>query len=109
MPRKATTFRLEPAEQEALSRISVLLRRPMNKLVNEAVRAYLQRRSSELLQELQGTIAALQTYRSQDPDFERVIDDFVNAEAEAGFDPAEGARKESASPVRAEIRRLLNA
>jgi predicted nucleotidyltransferase len=47
MPRKASIFRLDPDAQSALAHLSRLLGRPMNKLVNEAVRDYLLKTSQK--------------------------------------------------------------
>jgi uncharacterized protein len=65
MPRKASLFRLDPATQSALSQMSKLLGRPMNKLVNEAVRDYLLK-TSPRERELEGTLESLRAYRERD-------------------------------------------
>jgi predicted transcriptional regulator len=55
MSSKASIFRLEADTQSALAALAKLLRRPMNKLVNDAVRDYLlktSRREHELEQGL---------------------------------------------------------
>ena len=48
MTRKATTFRMEPAVQAALETLAKTIRRPMNQLVNEAVKDYVTRRGAEV-------------------------------------------------------------
>jgi uncharacterized protein len=65
MPRKASLFRLDPAAQSALSQMGKLLGRPMNKLVNEAVREYLLKVSPRE-RELEGTLESLRAYRERD-------------------------------------------
>src|ERR1700729_2946102 len=65
MARKASIFRLDPAAQSALAQMSQLLGRPMNKLVNEAVRDYLLK-TSPRERELEGTLASLRAYRARD-------------------------------------------
>jgi predicted nucleotidyltransferase len=65
MARKASIFRLDPAAQSALAQLSQLLGRPMNKLVNEAVRDYLLK-TSPRERELEGTLASLRAYRARD-------------------------------------------
>ena len=65
MPPKASIFRLEPDTQSALTFLSKLLGRPMNKLVNEAVRDYLQR-TTPRERDLEGTLAGLRAYRERD-------------------------------------------
>ncbi len=46
------------------------LNRPMNQLVNEALRAYAGRRSAEIERDLEATLTRLRAYREQDPDRE---------------------------------------
>src|ERR1700687_4614800 len=91
MPVKASTFRIEPIVQVGLENLSRVLKRPMNQLVNEAVKDYLRRRSREVERDLESTLASLRAYRKQDPDFEQAIAAFARAEARYGTDdPAEG-------------------
>ncbi len=65
MPLKACLFRLDPDAQSALVNLGRLLGKPMNKLVNEAVRDYLLK-TSEKERELEGTLASLRAYRERD-------------------------------------------
>ncbi|MEA3109334.1 MAG: uncharacterized protein QOI88_3939 [Gammaproteobacteria bacterium] len=65
MTRKASIFRLDPDAQAALVNLGRLLGRPMNKLVNEAVRDYLLKTSPKE-RELEGTLASLRAYRERD-------------------------------------------
>src|ERR1700704_3457509 len=65
MTRKASIFRLDPDTQSALAHLGRLLGRPMNKLVNEAVRDYLLKTSPKE-RELEGTLASLRAYRERD-------------------------------------------
>jgi uncharacterized protein len=65
MPRKASIFRLDPEAQSALAHLSKLLGRPMNKLVNEAVRDYLLK-TTQAEREVEGTLASLRAYRQRD-------------------------------------------
>jgi predicted nucleotidyltransferase len=65
MTRKASIFRLDPDTQSALANLGRLLGRPMNKLVNEAVRDYLLK-TSHKERELEGTLASLRAYRERD-------------------------------------------
>jgi hypothetical protein len=90
--------------------LSKALRRPKNKLMNEAVHLFVQQRSRELEQEMEATLQALRAYRKKDPDFEKAIDDFVDAEAsQGGRDPSEGRIIAPPGAVQSEIRRLLHA
>jgi uncharacterized protein len=64
MPRKASIVRLDPESQTALANLSSLLGRPMNKLVNEAVRDYLLKESAAE-RELTSTLASLREFRAR--------------------------------------------
>jgi len=116
---KATTFRLEPTLQEGLEQLSKVLKRPMNQLVNEALKDYVSRRSLAVEQDLEATLATLRAYRRRDPSFKEAITGAAKAEARyAKNDPVEGEvvigdivegeLVEEAGPVRSEIHRLLH-
>lgn len=125
MIRKATTVRIDPLAQAALENLSRVLKRPMNQLVNEAVKDFVDRRSREVEHDLEATLTSLRAYRKRDPHFREAIAAFADAEARFGKDdPAEGKvvigklvngqlveerTLEAASPMQAEVRRLLNA
>lgn len=125
MTRKATTVRIDSLAQAALENLSRVLKRPMNQLVNEAVKDYVQRRGQEVERDLEATLAKLRAYRRRDPQFKGAIAALVDAEARFGKeDPAEGKvvigklvngqlveeqANQNAGPVQAGIHRLLNA
>lgn len=125
MTRKATTVRIDPPTQAALENLSRLLKRPMNQLVNEAVKDFVDRCSREVERDLEATLTSLRAYRKRDPHFKKTIAAIARAEARLGkHDPAEGKvvigklvngqlvdehATEGASPLQAEVRRLLNA
>jgi predicted transcriptional regulator len=92
MARKATTVRLDPAVQEGLSKLSALLRRPQNQLVNEAVQEFVAKRALGLVDDWQSTLARLKAYREQDPTGEKSLRKAMLAEAALEHDPAEGKR-----------------
>ena len=48
--RKATTLRLDPPLQKGLLLLQGVLKKPLNRLVNEAVQGFLQKRVAELKQ-----------------------------------------------------------
>jgi predicted transcriptional regulator len=108
MARKATTYRIDPSVQEGLSVLSKILGRPRNQLVNEAVRDFVARRSREVEVDLEATLASLRAYRKSDPNLDRAIADYVDAEASLKEDPAEGRRAAGAGPTEARMLRLLN-
>ena len=109
MSRKATTFRFDPAVQEALVTLSKLLRRTQNQLVNDAVRDFVVRRGREAEVELEATLSALRAYRLSDPNFECAISDYVEAEATLTDDPAQGRAATGMGPAQTRVLKLLDA
>ncbi len=105
---KATTYRIDPVVQTGLSTLSKILGRPQNQLVNEAVRDFVARRSREVELDLEMTLEALRAYRKSDPNFERAIEDYVDAEASLKEDPAEGQRLEDLGPAQRRVLELLD-
>ncbi len=77
MPRKASLFRLDPDSQSALAHLSRLLGRPVNKLVNEAVRDYLLK-TSQKERELEGALASLRAYRERDLQVREPVADYLD-------------------------------
>jgi predicted transcriptional regulator len=108
MSRKATTYRIDPFVQAGLSTLSKILGRPQNQLVNEAVRDFVARRSKEVEADLEATLESLRAYRKSDPNFERAIADYVDAEASLQEDPAEGQRAVDIGPAQARMLKLLD-
>lgn len=108
MIRRATTYRIDPNVQAGLSTLSKLLGRPLNQLVNEAVRDFVARRTREVEMDLEATLDALRAYRKSDPDFERALADYVDAEASLKPDPAEGQRALDHGPTQSRILDLLD-
>jgi hypothetical protein len=82
------TLRIESEERVALEHLSKVEGRPINQLVNEAIKLFLRRRGGKELS-MQATLAGLNAYRKKDPGFQRAIDAFVAAEATYD-DPLEG-------------------
>ena len=108
MPRKATTYRIDPLVQTGLSTLSKVLGRPQNQLVNEAVRDFVARRMKQVEVDLEATLESLRAYRESDPNFDRAIADYVDAEASLTEDPAEGQRAVDMGPAQARILELIN-
>jgi predicted transcriptional regulator len=105
---KATTYRLDPKLQEGLAMLGQILKRPLNRLVNEAVEAYLRTRSAEVEADLEQVLKRVRAYRTKDPDFETAIVAFAEAEAERGTeDPAEGRPQPQAGPAQSLVREVL--
>jgi len=106
--KRASTHRLDPDIQAALEDLSRLLRRPKNRLINEAVKLYVEQKGREIEHELESTLKKLRAHRRKDPNFERSIGAFVGAEASLS-DPAEGRAEIARGPVQAKVLRLLHA
>lgn len=71
--------------------IQDVLKQPMNRLVNEAVRIYVAQRTSEIEGNLQQVLDRLRAYRRADPQFKQAIAEFAEAEAAYGAtDPVDG-------------------
>lgn len=90
MERIATTFRIDPKVKDGLTKLSKLQHRSLNQLANEAIAEFVDRRISEVENELQSTLEDLRAYRTRDPNFERAIEAVVEAETITAEDPAEG-------------------
>jgi predicted transcriptional regulator len=115
--RKATTVRLEPTLISGLSLLQRVLKKPMNRMVNEAVRRYVEHQSAEVETNLEKTLERVQAYRRSDPNYEKLWDEFVDAEARYGKDdPLEGriksprpkTRVKKAGPVQTRVRDMLS-
>ena len=107
--KRASTHRLDSDVQAALDHLSQLLHRPKNRLINEAVKLYVEQESLKVEKELSATLTAMRAHRQRDANFEQTIDAFVDAEARLGAaDPVEGRPVIVESPVRTKIRRMLN-
>jgi len=111
MKRSTATLRIDTEQLKALKHISKIEGLTVNQLLRDAIKNYLNRpdRSS-----FGGTVSALRAYRKQDPEFNKAIDEFV--EAEAVFeDPLEGqlieeqsGERHSARPVQRKTRDILD-
>jgi hypothetical protein len=89
---KATTFRLDPPVQESLLKLQRFLNVPQNRLVNEAVKVFVEQKTSEVVANVEDLVASVRLHREADPDFEQAIAQLVNAESKlGGTDPVEGS------------------
>jgi hypothetical protein len=88
MARTAFTLRIETAERNALKSLSKVEGRPINQLLNEAIKAYLGQKGRRE-RALHDDMKRLEAYRKKDPKFRRAIAKFVEAEATTP-DPLEG-------------------
>jgi predicted transcriptional regulator len=108
MERVATTFRIDPVVKAGLSKLSKLKHESLNQLANEAIKEFVARRTLEVEAELESTLEDLRAYRKSDPDFERAIDEFVEAEMTAKHDPAEGRVVTEVGRTESVVLSLLN-
>jgi predicted transcriptional regulator len=116
MARVAFTLRIDAEERAALENLSKVERRPVNQLLNEAVRNFLLRRRPKE-RSLEANLERLRSYRERDPQFRRARKAFVEAEASVD-DPLEGepieeqlvnGRVEPIGPAQSKIRDILGA
>lgn len=110
MGRVAYTLRIDEKERAALENLSKIKGQPVNKLLNEAIKNYLHQKSSRE-SALEDTLARLEAYRKEDPDFNRAALAFIEAEASLE-DPIEGEVVEepvpqAGSPIQSRIREIL--
>jgi hypothetical protein len=107
---------MDAEERAALENLSKIEGRPVNQLLNEAIRGFLSRRGPKE-PTLETTLARLRAYRERDPEFHRAATAFVESEATLD-DPLEGELIEgqfasgqpaSAGPAQSRIRELLGA
>jgi hypothetical protein len=116
MARVPFTLRIDAEERAALEDLSKIEGRPVNQLLNEAIKGFLSRRGPKE-RSLETTIARLRAYRERDPGFQRAIAAFVESEATLD-DPLEGepirgrfidGQIVPAGPTQSRIRELLGA
>jgi predicted transcriptional regulator len=116
LSRKATTFRIDPEVQDNLVTLARLEGRPLNYLVNEALRDFVTRRNARHEQDLAASLEKLRAFRRSNPDHDSALytaakEAFVDAEATfAAQDPAEGqiVSAEELGPVQTRIHELLH-
>lgn len=117
---KAKTLRLAPEFEAALGLLKRVLGMPVNKMVNEAVGEYIQKRAAEVETDLTGVLEQVKAYRRADPQFKQALAQFVKAEARHGGDdpvegvvvevePPTGLGKSKAGPAQTMVRDLLKA
>ena len=91
---KATTIRLKAELITGLTLLQHILKKPMNRMINEAVRLYVERQSVQVETDLKDVLERIKAYRRSDPSYKKLWDEFVDAEARYGKDdPVEGRIK----------------
>lgn len=116
---RAKTLRLIPEFEVGLGLLKNILHKPVNKMVNEAVGEYIEKRTAEVETDLRGVLEKLKAYKRADPKFASARAQFVEAEGRYGTDdPVEGvvfdveppqrkAGKSKMGPSQAMVRELL--
>lgn len=116
MGRVAFTLRIDAEERAALENLSRVERRPVNQLLNEAVRSFLLRRRPKE-RSLEASLERLRAYRERDPQLQQARKAFVEAEASLD-DPLDGepiegnlvnGQVEPIGPAQTKIREILGA
>jgi hypothetical protein len=111
MARVPFTLRIDAEERAALENLSKIEGRPVNQLLNEAIKSFLIRRGPRE-RSLEANLARLRAYRESDPGFQRAIAAFADSEASLD-DPVEGEIVSGAiqpiGPAQSRIRDLLGA
>ena len=89
--RKPTTIRLDPSIEKGLQILQAACKRPVNKIVNEALAEYIDKGTARLEADFEEALDRLKEYRRSDPGFKRAVRAFVDAEVACGaHDPVEG-------------------
>src|SRR5271156_4674092 len=114
MPRIPFTLRIDQEERTALEHLSELEGRPINQLLNEAIKSYLSQQSPKEAS-FEANLSALRKYRKRGPEFKHAIAAFADGEASLQYPlegkPVEGqfvgGRFQPAGPVQSKIHELL--
>jgi len=83
---RAKTLRLRPEFEVGLGILKNVLRKPINKMVNEAVGEHIEKRAAEVEADLYGVLEKLKAYKRADRKFASARAQFVEAEARYGAD-----------------------
>jgi len=115
MGRTVFTLRINDEERNALKNLSKIEGRPVNHLLNDALKNYLKQKGHKE-RSLEATLKSLRDYRKKDPGFKRALAEFVEAEATLK-DPLEGKPIEEveeknirkpAGPLQRKIQSVMN-
>lgn len=111
---KPITVRLAPDLQQGMDSLRLVLKRPVNRMIIEAVKGFIQIRTAEIGTDLAGLLSQIKAYKRRDPKFDAAFAEWASAEAKfGGQDPAEGVvEPETADakvgPTQSLVRELLN-
>ena len=88
---RVKTLRLHPTFETVLVILKGVLRKPLNKMVNEGVGEYIERRAAQAESQQAKTLEELKAYRRADPEFSAARKAFIDEEASFGkADPLKG-------------------
>jgi len=116
MSRAAFTLRIDSQERNALKHLSKIEGRPINQILNEAIKIFLRQKGRKECS-LEASLDSLDSYRKKEQGFKRAIAALVDAEATLK-DPLEGEPFEETDfensakptgPVRSRVREVLGA
>src|SRR4029077_6583858 len=106
-----TTIRLDEAVLKGLRVLEAHsgVKRPLNKWVNIALAALIDRQAATLESELDQALRNIKAFRKTDPGYKRAIKAFIDADvAFAAEDPMEGSREaKPAAPAVSMVRKML--
>lgn len=112
---KPITVRLAPDLKRGMDILRDVLKRPVNKMINEAVQGFIQKRTAEVETDLEGMLSQIKAYKRRDPNFDAAFGRWADAEAKfGGEDPAEGVVVKTetvdakAGPTQTLVRELLS-
>jgi predicted transcriptional regulator len=112
---KPITVTLAPDLLRGMEMLRVALKRPVNTMINEAVKGFIQRRTAEVDADLAGLLSQVKAHKRRDPKFDAAFAEWARAEAKFGReDPAEGIVVDTetadakAGPTQTLVRELLN-
>lgn len=112
---KVTPVRLEPSLRQGLLMLQGIVKKPLNKMVNQAVGEFIEKQAAEVETNLETLLQQIRDYRKRDPDFVEAIRETARAEAQAHArgrrDPAQGSihriSEPKHGPVQGRLRELL--
>jgi hypothetical protein len=113
---KVTPVRLEPTLRQGLALLQGILKTPVNKLINQAVSDFINKRTADVETDMKAVLKAVTEYRKQDPKFKKAIRLAAEQEAQAlkeGLrDPAQGTtyivHKKEIGPAQTIVQELLD-
>lgn len=107
MERKSLTLRLNQEIYRALSSLSKVAHKSMNQMVTDAISRFIIEESRQVENDLEKQLAQIREYIRKDPDFNKAINAFADAELQCD-DPAEGKVIKTSNENQSAIREILS-